>query len=194
MERREQRQVVVMHPAGVDSKFGVRGASAEENHAPAAPDIAKGILPSLELSGGFDYEIGTEAGAQARDFSRGVFAGQVDHPAGTQFGGRFETIFAAANDYDVAQAALFEREQMKQSESAGADDHGCFKLFGPSGLLRVEDTRQRLKQRRLVEGQMLGLGKRVAGDDAGGQQQIVGISAPYHRRYEFGAEIFLIAL
>ena len=61
MERGEQRQVVVMHPPGIDTECRVRRTSAEENHPSAAPHSRESVTPSLDPACAFNYEVGSVA-------------------------------------------------------------------------------------------------------------------------------------
>src|SRR6266849_3082719 len=69
MKRRHQRQIVVVHSAGIDTESGASGAAAEEDHPSSGPDRAHSFFPSCELAGRFNHQVRTAPAVQGRETS-----------------------------------------------------------------------------------------------------------------------------
>ena len=82
MKRRQQRQVVVMHPPRVHIECSSGRASAKKHHPPSAPHPTQRLMPSVELPGAFDDQIRPEAVVEARDFALRIAAADIDNPIG----------------------------------------------------------------------------------------------------------------
>ena len=84
MERRDQREIVVVHAARVDFKPSAGGTSAKEHHPAAPPHALERVTPSRNLPGTFDHQVGPEAIVEPRNFAGGIARGGVDYEIGAE--------------------------------------------------------------------------------------------------------------
>ena len=60
-----------MHPPGIHTKRGAGRTAAEKHDAAAAAHARERVLPSLDLTGALDHQVGTETAVEPRDFRHG---------------------------------------------------------------------------------------------------------------------------
>ena len=151
-------------------------------------------MPSVELPGAFDDEVGTISAVEARDFARRIAGAHIDDAIGPERGGPLQTIIAATGNRDLAHPALTQREQMKQPERSRTHDQHAFERLRLRHFMRMHHAGERLQQRGLFEREIIGHAKRVLPDDMRRDEQVVRVGTEQHLLHRLRAEIFLPAL
>jgi len=95
-ETAPQRQVVVMHPAGVDIERGAGSASAEETHR-ATPYASERLMPP-SVARCIRSRGGAEAAVEVRDLALGIHVRTSITRSGPSAAAHFRPIVAAAGD------------------------------------------------------------------------------------------------
>jgi len=90
MKGREQRQVVVMHSAGVDAKRRPRRTAAKKHHPSPPPHARECVAPARHVPGTLNHQVGTMTAVQRRDRRRRFGRVHIDHTIRAEQAGPFQ--------------------------------------------------------------------------------------------------------
>src|SRR5580698_1205941 len=102
-----------MHPARIDAERGVCRASTEKHYTAAASDPRKGVAPSCQLTGTFDYQVWTVATVEHANGRLRFGFGRVDDLVGAKLPRPFEATLTPSRNNDRVHAGGLERHHMQ---------------------------------------------------------------------------------
>jgi hypothetical protein len=97
---REQCQVVVMHPAGIDCQGGIHRASTKKHHSSTTPHSGESVLPPIHLTSALNHQVRTMPMIESTDCFLHPGTPHVNNAIGAELPRPFQTLLSASrNDY-----------------------------------------------------------------------------------------------
>lgn len=162
--------------------------SREEHVASAIREHRGALLVGLLVADRGDDGLGTSSTGELLHAGHGVDGRGIDDLVGPDPAGHLEAVRIDLAD-DDPRPVLLRRDDVHQAHDAGAQDHDVLADVDPEHPGRVEGARERLGQRRELEGGIAGGEDRVCG-----VRLVLGKAARPPRRAVFhGARVMLPA-